>query len=334
MFGTYRFLLATMVAAHHLLHWPHRGLGAFAVFGFYLLSGYLITMVLSRTYAWSDIGLARFVSNRALRVYPPYWVLAFFSLGVILAFPETAESLNPRLQVPGGLAQWRSNLVIFGLDVSARPRLVPPAWSLHVELVYYLSMGLLLSRRGWIVVIWFVASLAWTVHLVADGAGWQVRYFSVSAASIAFALGALIWFVSRWFAWRPPAWSAWLAFLVFFGHSLGAGLLWSEVRIEGFYVSLALAGLAVFCLKDLRTGGWLERMDRRLGDLSYPIFLAHWPVAAFLVGLFPGLESDGSVFAAAFAGSVIAALLVHAFVESPINRLRDRIRAARARPAP
>ena len=322
-----------MVAAHHLLQWPHPGLGAFAVFGFYLLSGYLITMVLGRTYAWSGTGLARFVSNRALRVYPPYWALALCSLAVIVAFPETAESLNPRLQVPQGLLEWRSNVLIFGLDVSERPRLVPPAWSLHVELVYYLLMGLLLSRRGWIVALWFAASLGWTIYLVVDAASWQVRYFSVSAASLAFATGALIWFVSKWFAWRPPAWSAWLAFFAFFGHSLAAGLLWSEVRTEGFYVSLALAGLAVFCLKDYRSGGRLERIDSRLGDLSYPVFLAHWPVAAALVGLFPALDSDGRVFAAGFAGSVIVALLVHAFVERPVNRLRDRIRAARARPA-
>lgn len=334
MFGTYRFLLATMVAAHHLLHWPHPGLGAFAVFGFYLLSGYLITMVLSRTYAWSGTGLARFVSNRALRVYPPYWALAFCSLGVILAFPDTAESLNPRLQVPEGLREWRPNVLIFGLDLSKRPRLVPPAWSLHVELVYYLLMGLLLSRRGWIVAVWFVVSLAWTVHLVVDGAGWYARYFSGSAASIAFATGALIWFTSKWFAWRPPAWSAWVSFFLFFGHTLAAGLLWRDVRIEGFYVSLFLAGLAVFCLKDFRLGGRLEHVDRRLGDLSYSVFLAHWPVAAVLVGLFPALDGDGRIFAAGFAGSVIVALLVHALVERPINRLRDRIRAARARPVP
>ena len=78
MFGTYRFLLACLVLVTHLA--GVRCAGAYAVFGFYLLSGYLMTLVLNERYGFSPNGFGRYVANRALRIYPPY--LAILGFGV------------------------------------------------------------------------------------------------------------------------------------------------------------------------------------------------------------------------------------------------------------
>lgn len=48
MFGTYRAFLALMVVALHLGGIPK--IGAYAVFGFYCLSGYLMTLIMQTNY--------------------------------------------------------------------------------------------------------------------------------------------------------------------------------------------------------------------------------------------------------------------------------------------
>ncbi|MFT5239279.1 MAG: peptidoglycan/LPS O-acetylase OafA/YrhL [Candidatus Promineifilaceae bacterium] len=72
MFGTYRALLAFMVVALHLGGVPI--IGPYAVFGFYILSGYLMTTIMHTRYGYSPVGFLQYAVNRALRIYPAYWV--------------------------------------------------------------------------------------------------------------------------------------------------------------------------------------------------------------------------------------------------------------------
>lgn len=72
MFGTYRTLLAVMVIFLHLGGMPV--IGGYAVFGFYILSGYLMTLIMHKNYGYTRDGVARYAINRFLRIYPIYWV--------------------------------------------------------------------------------------------------------------------------------------------------------------------------------------------------------------------------------------------------------------------
>lgn len=70
MFGFYRVYLALLVVAHHL--GGLTGLGSYAVFGFYMLSGYLMTFIMCRNYHHTTTGFLKYSLNRFLRIYPTY----------------------------------------------------------------------------------------------------------------------------------------------------------------------------------------------------------------------------------------------------------------------
>ena len=53
--GIYRFLLALNVVIFHLLDVP--AIGPFAVFSFFVLSGFLMTLIMKETYGYSLSGL-------------------------------------------------------------------------------------------------------------------------------------------------------------------------------------------------------------------------------------------------------------------------------------
>jgi len=332
MFGIYRYLLANLVVLAHLwwqlTHWT----GWYAVFGFYVLSGYLMALVLDRVYPLSVGGTTRFLANRALRIFPPYLVILGLASLLVFWIPHAARTLNASMAFPSAAWGWVSNLVIFGLN-SEPQRLVPPAWSLDVELCFYVGMGLLLARWRSIVVVWFIASLAFTVYTNLVDAPFLYRYRATPSASLPFSLGALLYHFRCRLAlesgWHVPA-----AATLFFGHAALAGSIWEGgdgLEYAGFYYSMFAAGyltLALSVLDRRQVPGWLVRLDRRLGDLSYPIFLGHWSAATLVNwALFSGERTQGLAF---FLPSLLVvhglAWAVHGLVETPVEATRAAIR--------
>ena len=74
--GTWRAFLAFLVAISHLWAGMVDGPAAYAVWGFFVLSGYLMTLVLTTRYGTTPGGLRQFALNRLLRIYPSFLVAA------------------------------------------------------------------------------------------------------------------------------------------------------------------------------------------------------------------------------------------------------------------
>jgi peptidoglycan/LPS O-acetylase OafA/YrhL len=285
-----------------------------------------MTLVLHERYGFSSPGITRYLANRTLRIYPPYLVVLGLSLAMLALHPGLAKTLNPILITPDTLNSWLRNLFIFGLSEARNSRLVPPAWSLHVELVFYVLM-ILLSRSRRSIALWLLASLIYTAYVVAADWPWSYRYRALQAASVAFSAGAFIYLIKE--RWRLPRYLAWLVASVFFLHAIFADKLWS-VRWEGFYVSLGLAAAAVLSLSELKPSGWIRSLDRFAGNLSYPVFLCHWPVAVGVAAMMPAGQRvlGWELFAVCLPATIVVAFLIHVSVELPLDGVRATLRQA------
>lgn len=73
--GYFRFILAVVVCCNHLS--SIGGLGRYAVFSFYILSGFLMTTILNERYGLTPGGIAKYAMNRILRIYPTYLIVFF-----------------------------------------------------------------------------------------------------------------------------------------------------------------------------------------------------------------------------------------------------------------
>ncbi len=332
MFGTLRYGLAMLVAFGHLyavfqgqLNWT----GNYAILSFYTLSGYLMTLVLQQTYGFSVDGLGRYALNRTLRIYPPYWAALLLSVLVVTEFPEACRAIGARLRLPPDAAGWTKNIAIFGLFPPQPSRLVPPAWSLDVELTFYVLMGLLLSRSRAIVAIWLLSSLAYLGYATAEGWTFYDTWMLPQGSSVAFALGASVYFLRTR---RVPVWLVVLAGACFAGNVFFAAALWGNPRAYGVYVSVLTSFVLIWGLSGISTPALpsrLVRADRLLGDLAYPIFLCHFQVGALMAHfLFNDARPPGpALFLAALPGIHLIALALHYGVEWPVASVRDRVRA-------
>src|SRR5437773_8244692 len=114
MFGALRFLLAYLVVLSHLvgsIDMVH--FGFYAVRGFFVLSGFVITAALNEVYRFDGM---RFWTNRALRLLPPYYVICAATLGILILFPEPTGQFSALWKHDAHSGDVLSNLLILPLQ--------------------------------------------------------------------------------------------------------------------------------------------------------------------------------------------------------------------------
>ena len=335
MFGTYRTLLAVMVIFLHLGGMPV--LGAYAVFGFYILSGYLMTLIMQKNYGYTRSGVTRYAVNRFLRIYPIYWMSCIVSLMLIYWLGEDyVRNFHSSMFYPDDLVSILRNLLLFFPSLN-EPRLTPPSWALTVEIFFYIGIGLGLSKSRSVTIAWFVISVAYVVAVHVSGLGWNYKYFIIPAASLPFATGALVFhyrdklisLVERRFDSNYlPA----ILFSIVLANWV-AGYYLGSLRGASFYLNYALCAATLVSLLNKRSLPLVSmKVDKMLGDYSYPVYLVHYQVGLVVLVVF---QRAGYNFVYPGIGLALVSLpliilvawLMTRYMEMPIELLRARIKA-------
>jgi peptidoglycan/LPS O-acetylase OafA/YrhL len=337
MFGTYRVILAVTVVFVHFTQMIAELSGLYAVFGFFMLSGYLMTLIMHESYGYSRRGILGFAFNRFLRIYPMYWFTVIMALGVILLVADVFPDRAGKFFMPETASQWFRNLALV-LEFTTVPQIILPAWTLTIELFFYGLIGLGLSRTKVTTILWLVASLAYTAWLLLSGASDYDRMFTVRAASLPFAIGAAL------YHWREPMarplkginttilLPVMLLGLFFLNIVMSHG--YGVQQHIGLYVNLLLCGLLLLSLHNRSNLSPISaKADALMGNLSYPIYLVHAPLSGLLLYLciLLGLPISGPsllAFCVWLPPTILVAWLISVSIEAPIDRLRTRVKRA------
>ena len=171
---------------------------------FYMISGFLITHVLLSKPVYQRYGT--FLKSRWVRIYPIYAVVALVSWASLHLLTSTGMPGWDSLPLQAKLLLMISNLLILGQDWvmfltadehglvftanfwKSSPKLytyllVQQAWSLGVELTFYLLAPFIVRRKSWVIGL-LVAALALRVVLLKMVVGWSdpwsYRFFQPS----------------------------------------------------------------------------------------------------------------------------------------------------------
>jgi len=352
VFGVIRTIWALFVMVSHLCY-PNL-IGNYAVYGFYVLSGYLMTLIMHKTYGFHTQGRINFAINRALRLYPIYWVTAIFSLVLIhLIGPEVVRTFNPDMFTPQTLKSVFENaLFIFPswLSNTVRPRLVPQAWSLTVELFFYVVICIGVSKTLFRTMVWFVLSLCYVGLTYYVHTPVEYRYYPIAAASLPFSVGGLLYFFSIHAEIRSlyvrtrlstnmllAAMITNLVFwiLMFQGSLVNMNIVTRVWRYgqAGFYLNLLLcSGLIFSIIMGGKVAGVGRQVDKFIGELSYPIYLLQWDVGLFVSFLLFGVPLRGTspqAFLSLIISFIVIIFISIALVyllDRPIQTVRNKVR--------
>jgi peptidoglycan/LPS O-acetylase OafA/YrhL len=344
--GIVRLFLAWVVAADHWRTFAvdrgssaiddHYKLGfnaGYAVFFFYVISGFLITYTLTRNYDRDLPGTLAFYRRRFIRIFSLYWPLVIIALLMVPYAWTWFSSASP-------LDLW-TNVFLIGMDWSIPFASYPAphnaaavnglgqAWTLGAELTFYLMAPALM--RSWrIGAALLVASLAvrWTfVITLGPGAHTVWTYWFFPSSVCFFMLGHLACLAGfRWPLLLRPA----LALPAILG-SLAIMTFGPYQDFDGprFWLSLVLFVLGLPGLFELtKQVAWMNLM----GDLSYPLYLSHGIVLIVAAPLLAGLVPFGPYASTVLwiSAATAVSLIVHRLIEIPTAAAMGHIGAKAA----
>lgn len=301
--GLIRFYLAvSVVLAHNAINVPGIS-GHLAVMAFFVISGFYMGLVLNERYRDR---IATFYVARFFRLWPMYIVVFLVTAAFIEPVVFEANSILVRAYFyfvvttsllydtlnwfaidPGGSAVFlETTRGLPGIKPAIWASHMPHMWSIGVELTFY-AFAPLFARNAKRCLIVFV--LAYALHLYMT-LNMHPLHPLVRRSALnffwLFALGVL----SYW-AWR----------------NLKSRL--DGITITPVGVALTTAALTGICIAGAQRG-WAyssglgadpslvlfavvvpvafhftrkSTTDRLIGELSYPIYLVHWPIVALLI---------------------------------------------------
>ena len=281
--GLFRLFLAFLVVVYHTVGFIT--FGTLAVYLFFILSGYWIFKMYREKYSLYQNPYSVYLQSRIYRLIPVYFLVLFLSLLLYQLIPELKQELITGFQ---GNPLFYLNFLWIGLNFAPFKILVP-AWSLDIELQFYILapvlMMILSSKNKYQIPAFFIATgialaSVYSPHFLTDTLLSYLPYFLI---------GGLIYKTH----YHPrPAISIMLvliAVFIIFMHFLIPGLrnnylLNPNALLMGFKYQEALnVILTCFSIPYIasnvhqKNSKYMQH-DQIYTSMSYVIYLLHWPL--------------------------------------------------------
>jgi peptidoglycan/LPS O-acetylase OafA/YrhL len=344
-----RGIAAFAVLFHHLLHNSVMGVplqqvlprlfveinrySALGVQIFFVLSGFVIAHSL-RNNPLTGKSLGNFILRRQLRLDPTYWLILLLALAlhrVELAIPGLVTPPMPTVSEILFNAVYLQN--ILGVE-----QVVMVAWTLCIEIQFYLVFITLLATGNW---------LDRRIKGAAPGTASAVLVFITGLLSLALVQFKAFpaWFIHYWFYFAAGVLCYWAVrqavkqwVFICFAILLGVNLLVAFANRPNSHDMLAPAMLVGFLTavgiyyvgrRDQLTSLWNHRPLQYLGRISYSLYLVHHIVIIVVLRGAYKLTGDNGVMAimwffVAGALSIGAAHLLFISVERPSMQLASQ----------
>lgn len=310
---------------------------------FFVISGFLITSHLLREATASGrIALASFYARRVRRLLPAALLVLLVSAAatfVLLPYPRWTRAGAEIMASAGYVENWF--LAAMSVDYSAlndQATVAQHYWSLSVEEQFYLVWPLLLlgawwwaTRRAWSprVVSAFVLSAVVVVGLGASVLATTVMpsqaYFVTYTRAWEFGVGGLLALIP--FRRLPGLMANVLALAGFAAIAVAAVAFGPETPFPGAWALVPVLGTAAVIAAGTSTQRlWHSpvtslRPVQWLGDVSYSLYLWHWPLIVLVPFAFASTMTT-TMKAGILLSAVALAWLTYRFVERPGQRWR------------
>lgn len=340
---TLRGIAAVVVAVFHFsvleraFYGPDLLLPSFAGYGragvdlFFVISGFIMVLVTGNA-ASGARSAYEFLIKRAIRIYPPYWIVTLVVLGIW--WLSSGQQFGMLI---GKDPNWIASFTLWPQD---RYPVLLVGWTLIHEMYFYLVFAALLFApikwRRALLLFWALVVIAASLLRFEPAAA--VGKVVLSPLTLEFILGGLV-------AWVRPRvngffWSAIVLSVIWVVAS--AALLgfaptheqfeeaWSRVLVLG-----PASAFLVFAFTDPNRAAVWPKSLVALGDASYALYLLHVPLFSLSRHLWnnfsvPGILDNAVALVLMLALSIALSFPFFRRVEQPALRLGAGLSSSRA----
>lgn len=290
-----RAVAVLLVIFHHLGDWGGLAGGFVGVDVFFVISGFLITSIVRSEMEAGTFSFSGFYKRRVVRLAPAYFTVLLATTVAALIWMLPAELLAyARSMIASSLFlanfhMWKEVGGYFGASADTVPLL--HLWTLAVEEQFYIfwPIALLLVHRllpqRWILWVVLAVVLAGTVASQSGVLRYPAAaYYLLPTRFFELATGALLAYLpvaargGR--RWGSAASLAGVAMILYAGLAFG-----KETLFPGYAALVPVLGTAMVlrCGAGTMVGNALSTsVFTLIGRISYPAYLWHWPIIAFL----------------------------------------------------
>jgi peptidoglycan/LPS O-acetylase OafA/YrhL len=319
--GIYRLFLAILVAISHAgISFYGYNPGVVAVISFYILSGYVMSMLIGKYYMRPS-AIPTFYLDRAARLFPQF-VFYMILASILIYFLKFDSPFINKLTID----KWLLNFLIlpqgFYMYWADGSLVIPQTWSLGLEMTFYLVIPWILiffSKR-------MIYTLAFSSFLI-----FLAAYFGKINSDIfgyRLLLGTLFMFFVGWSFFQNDSDSKKFRIIVF---SLAGALLliafFNKYLYQLPYNKEVLVGLVIgiLAISAIRYFSF-SSLDEFFGNLSYGVFLNHFIIIWLMQKFLATKTFDIWNITILLTSSCALALGSFLYIERPALRWRHAIR--------
>lgn len=355
--GTIRLLLAiSVVLAHTSSLFGFKFVGdRIAVELFYMISGFYMALILNEKYISQTNSYKLFITNRLLKLYPVYWFILAVMVGMSLVgiiytggdnffFLKYIQGSFEDMSILTFIYTVFSNIFMFLLDAGMflgfdphsgalyftenfrleeipfnNFMLVPQAWTIGLELLFYLIAPFIVRRKVKYIAILAFISIGIKIALATNGLNydpWTYRFFPSELHLFLF--GAIAYKLYTYYRTR------------LFSNSLLIGILLINIAVIITYSYLPGESIKMYIYMVLFFASipfifilckkW--KWDSKIGDLSYPIYISHIFVLSVVERL--NIPIVGSVGFTVSVLSILFSIGLNYFITDKVDKYRQK----------
>jgi peptidoglycan/LPS O-acetylase OafA/YrhL len=348
--GIIRFLLAISVLILHTS--PIFGLtlvgGDVAVQAFYIISGFYMSLVLTDKYETTNWkGYKLFITNRLLKLYPVYWstLLAILILGIssVLIFNKTYifdyYINNKNLLTPLNIFYFIiSNIFILGQDLLFficyqnnnyifqsdysnanislhRFLFIKQAWSISLELYFYILVPFINKFKTPTIISIVILLFAIRFYMYSKGyfeQPWSYQFFPFE---IGFFLVGLL--AHRWYNSNNSIINKRMSFISLIIIIIST-FMFQYFESDGLLKKYIYLSLFACCVPLIFEATKNNKIDKVIGETSYPIYITHGLIGLILVSLIPNIGNSAGIInlLISFIFAILFNQIIFKYIES------------------
>lgn len=361
--GMLRYFLAIVVVIGHspltVFAKPLNGDGGLAVQSFYVISGFYMALIIDkyRLQSLQFSNLKNFYISRCLRIYPIYWICFLITWGLasaqLVSNPSLPMDIWQSLNLTDKIFYIFQSIFIFGQGLmrftiynpqthafyftftgtannvvehhlaQLGTNVLGQAWTLSLELTFYLLVPFILTRKHKTVIALCGLTLLFKFALYYFGYAYknyniQVAFFPTALSM--FLLGAISqqiiypWLQNKSTFFLQKTTQAWILGMIIYVVFLFPRIGSYDLKYELFIFLAACSLPFLFCY--FRQSAF----DRFIGDLSFPVYMTHF-FCIDLIGHFKLVNSIYIGYWAVIISTIVSIFLVR-FIANPLDKFR------------